>query len=362
MTLRPTWSLLSLLLLVTVCPASAAEPQLREDTASRYAQLVLKGVRQEYPNKLDHVMSDASQVLSPRALHPAFYGCFDWHSSVHGHWLLVRLLRQFPALPEAAAVRAVLDEHLSPAAIAVERAYLAQPNRKSFERSYGWAWLLKLSAELESWDSPEARRWAAALRPLADDFAARAKDFLPRQDYPIRTGVHPNTAYSLYLFLDFAEATKDTALESLVKQRARDYFLQDKAAPLGWEPSGEDFLSPSLEEAALLVRILPADEGRAWLQAFLPGLMAGDTLTPAKVSDRSDPKIVHLDGLNLSRARCLYSLARHLGAQHGSGAHFMRLGDLHAEASLPHVNSGNYEGDHWLATFALRLLLEREQR
>lgn len=338
---------------------SAQELRLDSAAASHFAALVLKGVRQEYPNKLDHVMSGPEQVLSPKVLHPAFYGCFDWHSSVHGHWLLVRVLREFPKIPEAGAIRSVLDEHLNPETIAAELAYLEQPNRRSFERTYGWAWLLKLAAELEAWDSPDAARWRAALRPLAEAFAVRVRDFLPRQDYPIRTGVHPNTAYSLSLVLDYAEAVHDQALAELVKQRARAYFLADREAPLSWEPSGEDFLSPSLEEAALMARLLPKAEVQVWLKAFVPGLMSGKALEPARVSDRSDPKIVHLDGLNLSRARCLYSLADVLPEKDLLRARFVALGDAHARASLPHIASGNYEGEHWLGTFAVRMLAAR---
>jgi hypothetical protein len=320
--------------------------------ASRFAQLTLRCVRQEYPNKLDHVMSDAGEVQPPRALHPAFYGCYDWHSSVHGHWMLVRLLRRFPELFEAADVRRVLDEHLAAPKVAAEVRYFGQPNRKSFERTYGWGWLLKLSAELRSWDSPDARRWAEALQPLADTVARAYLDFLPRQTYPIRTGVHPNTAFGLSLALDYAEAARDGKLGALIAERARTYFGKDRRAPLAWEPGGEDFLSPALEEAALMARILPAEAFRRWMNAFLPAL----ELTPAIVADRTDPKIVHLDGLNLSRARCLYALSAALGRPG-----LARLGDVHAQASLPFIASGSYEGEHWLGTFAVHMLDARGQ-
>ncbi len=320
--------------------------------ASHFAKLALKCVRQEYPNKLDHVMSGAQEVQSPRALHPSFYGCYDWHSSVHGHWMLARLLRKFPELPEAADIRAVLDEHLAPQPVAAEVAYFGQPNRKSFERTYGWAWLLKLQAELRSWDSPDARRWAGALQPLADTVVGAYLNFLPRQTYPIRTGVHPNTAYGLSLALDYAEAARDDKLGALIAERVRTYFAKDTGAPLKWEPGGEDFLSPSLEEAALMARILPAATFRGWMNAFAPSLK----LTPAIVSDRTDPKIVHLDGLNLSRARCLYALSKALRRPALS-----RLADTHAQASLPFIASGSYEGEHWLGTFAVQLMDAREQ-
>lgn len=339
--------------------ASAQELELGPAEASHFAALVLKGIRQEYPNKLDHTMEGPEQVLSPKTLHPAFYGCFDWHSSVHGHWLLVRVLREFPSIPEAGAIRAALDEHLNERTIGAELAYLGQGQRKSFERTYGWAWLLKLQAELESWDNPDAARWRAALRPLAEAFAARVRDFLPRQDYPIRTGVHPNTAFSLSLILDYAEAAHDEALATLVKERARGYYQADRDAPIAWEPSGEDFLSPSLEEAALMGRILSGAEAQSWLESFLPALTKGGSLSPAKVSDRTDPKIVHLDGLNLSRARCLYELAARLPADAPGRAALIGLGDAHARASLPHIASGSYEGEHWLGTFAVHMLSAR---
>jgi hypothetical protein len=320
--------------------------------ASHFARLALKCVRQEYPNKLDHVMNGAQEVQSPRALHPAFYGCYDWHSSVHGHWMLAKLLRRFPQLPEAGDVRAVLDEHLAPEPVAVEVLYFGQPNRKSFERTYGWAWLLKLQAELRSWDSADARRWADALQPLADTVTRAYLDFLPRQTYPIRTGVHPNTAYGLSLALDYAQVMHDERLGALIAERARTYYAKDVDAPLKWEPGGEDFLSPALEEAALMARILPGSQFRGWMKAFLPAVK----LTPAIVSDRTDPKIVHLDGLNLSRARCLYALSGALRRPV-----LAQLGDTHARASLPHIASGSYEGEHWLGTFAVQMMDAREQ-
>ena len=325
---------------------------LDASAASHFAQLALKCARQEYPNKLDHVMSGEQEVLPPRTLHPAFYGCYDWHSSVHGHWMLVRLLRRFPQLPEAAEIRRVLDEHLTAQPIAVEVAYFGQPNRKSFERTYGWGWLLKLQAELRAWDAPDARRWAEALQPLADTVTAAFLNFLPRQTYPIRTGVHPNTAFGISLALDYAQAVNDERLGALIAERARTYFGKDTAAPLKWEPGGEDFLSPALEEAALMARVLSPADFRGWMKAFLPAL----ALTPAIVSDRTDPKIVHLDGLNLSRARCLYALSAALRKPA-----LAQLGDTHAQASLPFIASGSYEGEHWLGTFAVHMLDAREQ-
>jgi hypothetical protein len=319
--------------------------------AGRFARLALKCVRQEYPNKPEHVMNGPAEVLSPRALHPAFYGCYDWHSCVHGHWMLVRLLQKFPELQEAAEIRALLDENLAPDRIAAELAYLDKPNRKSFERTYGWAWLLELSAELHAW--PEAARWSRNLQPLADRLAAALEDFLPRQNYPIRTGVHPNTAFGLSLALDYARAVGDAKLEALIAERAQAYFGKDRDAPIRWEPGGEDFLSPVLEEAALMAKLLPPANFRTWLRGFLPKL---PKLAPAQVLDRTDPKLVHLDGLNLSRARTLNLIAAALGAKDPRYATLRKLADAHAEASLPYVASGSYEGEHWLATFAVQML------
>jgi hypothetical protein len=336
-------------LLAVTLTAAPPDLTLDEAAASRFVQLALKCVGREYPNKLDHVMNDASEVQSPRALHPSFYGCFDWHSAVHGYWMMARLLHRFPALPEAARIRAALDESLQPANIAVEVAYWKKPNRKNFERTYGWAWLLKLSAELKSF--PEAKRWDAALQPLADTVVEALHAFLPKQTYAIRTGVHPNTAFSLSLIRDYARAAKDDQLAALVDERALNYFGKDRDAPLRWEPGGEDFLSPSLEEAALMSKVLPHKDYARWARGFFPGLLKSGKLETAVVSDRTDPKIVHLDGLNLSRARALYTIGAALGDKR-----LTALGDKHARATLPHIASGSYEGEHWLATFAVQML------
>jgi len=327
-------------------------PGLSPGEASRYARITLGCVRREYPAKMDHVLLGPEDLLSPRSLHPAFHGCFDWHSAVHGHWMLARLLRAFPDLPEAPAIRALLDEHLAPDPIAAEVAYFHRPGQLGFERTYGWAWLLKLAAELMA--APAARNWSAALRPLAEVVAGRFRAFLPRLACPVRSGVHPNTAFSLSLALDYARAGGDGDLEQLLTRRARGYYLRDRRAALASEPGGEDFLSPSLEAAALMGRILPAVSFRAWLTGYLPERMPG----PVQVSDRSDPKLVHLDGLNLSRARALLEVARALGGHDPRRPALERAARRHAGAALPHVGSGDYGGDHWLATFAVRLLLE----
>ena len=335
---------------------------LNAAAASRFARIALGCVGREYPNKPDHVMNSGADAQGPKVLHPAFFGCFDWHSSVHGHWMLLRLLKQFPDLPEAAEIQAVLDAHLAQGPIALEVAYLDAPGRKSFERTYGWAWLLKLDADLRDWDDPRARAWSGALRPLSDRIAKAFGDFLPRLTYPIRSGVHPNTAYSLSLALDYAEAARDAPFAKLIRERSFAWFAPDRDCPLAYEPSGEDFLSGCLEEAALMRRVFPdAAAFRAWLPRFAPRIFSKDGLTPAIVSDRTDPRIVHLDGLNLSRARSLYGIASGLDSMDPRREALIALADRHAKASLPHIASGNYEGEHWLATFAVHMLEGRKK-
>jgi hypothetical protein len=333
--------------------------KLDEREASHFAALALKCVRREYPNKLDHLLDEESQVKSPRALHPAFYGCFDWHSSVHGHWLLARLLRLYPRLPEARGIREALNANLTPENVHVEADYFRQKDRASFERTYGWAWLLKLAEELRDSDDEDARRWSRALRPLVDLIVEKYESFLPKQTYPIRTGVHPNTAFGLSFALDYARAAGDQKLAALVEERARAYYLNDADYPAAWEPGGEDFLSPALTEADLMRRVLPGAEFAAWFHKFLPRVGAGQPaslLRPATVSDRSDPKIVHLDGLNLSRAWCMRNIAAALPASDPARRFLFDAADAHARDALGNVASGNYEGEHWLATFAVYLL------
>jgi hypothetical protein len=339
--------------------ARSGVTELTEQQASHFAALALKCVTKEYPNKLDHVVDDASQVQSPRALHPAFYGCYDWHSCVHGHWLLARLLRLYPALPEAREIRAALDANLTAQNIQAEISYFAQKDRQSFERTYGWAWLLKLAEELKSFDDMDARRWSQALQPLAELVAGKYVGFLPKQTYPIRTGVHPNTAFGLSFALDYARAVHDRQLAALVEERARNYYGRDANYPAAWEPGGEDFLSPALTEADLMRRVMRPAEFARWFHKFLPGLAGGEPRTllrPATVSDRSDPKLVHLDGLNLSRAWCMRSVADALPAADPARSRLLSASDAHARDALAHVASGNYEGEHWLATFAVYLL------
>ncbi|RMG60574.1 MAG: DUF2891 domain-containing protein [Bacteroidetes bacterium] len=330
---------------------------LTEAGASHLAGLALKCLQQPYPNKISHVLNDSSDAQTPQQLHPAFYGCFDWHSAVHGHWMLVRLLRAFPQLPEAAEIRRKLEENLQPAHIAGEIAYLQAPGRKGFERMYGWAWLLQLALELESWtEDAQAQRWGEALRPLADTVAALYLDFLPRQVYPIRVGEHTNTAFGLSMAWDYAAYRGLAALQAQIRESALQYYGMDQGCPADWEPNGADFLSPCLEEANLMARVLEGEAFAGWYGAFLPGLPA--TLrTPATVSDRTDGKLVHLDGLNLSRAWCMQQIAGRLPAGSVEAGSLRALARRHIEATLPHIADGNYEGEHWLASFAVYALL-----
>ena len=337
----------------------AEELSLTKSEASHFAQLALKCVTKEYPNKPDHTLNDSNEVKGPRSLHPAFYGRFDWHSSVHGHWMLVRLLRLFPDLPENAQIRTALNANLSAENIAVEVAYLRQANRQSFERTYGWAWLLKLAQVLNGWTDADGRLWASNLQPLADSLAQNYLRFLPKQTYPIRTGVHPNTAFGMAFAWDYATAKGNKSLLTLIEERSRTYFGNDVNYPASWEPGGEDFFSPALIEADLMRRVLKPAEFEPWFHRFLPGVAKGEPeslLHPALVTDRSDPKLVHLDGLNLSRAWCLRSIAAALPENDPARKIMAQAATQHAQDGLLHVASGNYEGEHWLASFAVFLL------
>ena len=319
--------------------------QLTPDLADRFAGIALGHADREYPNKLDHVLAGPSDSSGPRELHPVFYGSFDWHSCVHGYWMLAHLYRRFPAMPQAPAVRALFDGHLVPDRVAGECAYLDRGGARGFERPYGWAWLLKLAGELKLHDTPEGRAWSAALQPLADAFAARFLAFLPLATYPVRAGVHSSTAFAVRLALDYP----DDRLRVVLMEAARRWYMQD-ADCQAWEPGGDEFLSPALIEAECMRAALPGDEFSAWFARFLPRLHRGEPatlFTPATVSDRSDGKIAHLDGVNLSRAWCWRALAEYTPDPAAS----RRTAQAHIDASLPHV-SGDYVGEHWLASFA----------
>ena len=340
-------------------PNAFAQNSLTQAQASHFAKLALKCVQKEYPNKPDHTINDGDDVRNPRAMHPAFYGCFDWHSTVHGHWMLVHLLKMFPSLPETRDIRSALNSNLSEKNIAGEVAYLKQANRASFERTYGWAWLLKLAEELHGWNDEDGKRWSRNLQPLADAFVEKYLAFLPKQNYPIRTGVHPNTAFGLAFALDYARAVGDPKLTVLIVERSHAYFRRDVNYPGAWEPGGEDFFSPALMEADLMRRVMPKAEFAAWFHRFLPGLSRNQPkqiLQPAVVTDRTDPKLVHLDGLNLTRAWCMRSIAAGLPVNDPARKILAHSAVAHANAALPFIASGNYEGEHWLASFAVFML------
>lgn len=354
-----TLSTIVLSMLLLSLPAWSAPDgeglELTRSQASNLAALPLKGLGQEYPNKLDHVTNDRGDVRSPRSLHPAFYGSYDWHSCVHGHWMLVRLLKTYPDLPEAEAIRTILRENLTAENIQMEVAYLQQPGRKTFERPYGWGWLLKLAEELHTWTDPEGQEWAANLAPLAEDIVGRYLDFLPRQTYPIRSGVHSNTALGLTFALDYARAVDNAELETLVMERSLDYYGADVDYPAAWEPGGDHFLSSALTEADLMWRVLPRAQFREWFHRFMPEIPAA-ILVPAQVADRSDPKIVHLDGLNLSRAWAMRGIAAALAEDDPTRQILLASAHRHGAEALGHVASGDYAGEHWLASFAVYLL------
>jgi hypothetical protein len=328
------------------------------EQASGLAAPALHCIQKPYPYKPGNVLVDDSTLLPPRVQHPAFYGCFDWHSSVHGHWTLVKLLKEFPELPEGDEIRAKLEENLSAENIAVETDFFYSEGNKTFERTYGWAWLLKLSLELDTWNDPLGIELAQNLKPLSDSLVEKYLAFLEILPYAIRVGEHTNTAFGLSFALDYADHAGKQELKDLIEERARDFYLKDRECPLSWEPSGFDFISPCLMEADLMSRVLENEEYRSWVKEFLPGILtpAQFNLSPAKVTDRSDPKIVHLDGLNFSRAWCLY----HISEKLDGAVHLQELAVQHLNTSIPYIATGNYEGEHWLASFAVFALYSME--
>jgi hypothetical protein len=352
------------LLCASATVAAEARGNIDEATAARFAGLALDCAHREYPNKIAHVLSGDDDVAPPRELTPAFFGCYDWHSSVHGHWLLARLARQYPEAEFADAARAALARSLTAANIASEVAYLEGAGRVSFERPYGLAWLLQLAAELDEWDDPRAREWRAALAPLEHVAAARIRAWLPKLTYPIRVGEHYQTAFAFGLIWDWAQQTDDRGMVDLLRARSLDYYQGDRDCPLEWEPSGHDFLSPCLAEADLLRRMLGPDEFARWLDGFLPQIPrdGSDWLEPAVVSDRSDPKLAHLDGLNLSRAWMLEGIAAGLPPDDTRRPALSAAAREHATAGLAGVTGEHYEGGHWLGSFATYLTTRRGLR
>lgn len=337
----------------------AVSKMLTDEQAASLAGLALKGLDQEYPNKPANVLAGPTDVRSPREMCPAFYGCFDWHSSVHGHWMLVRLLKVQSGFSRDQEIRDRLDQHLTLANIQAETRHFQQPEHKSFERLYGWAWYLRLVAELHTWDDPQGQMWRANLRPLEDHLVAATLEFLPKQAYPIRTGVHPNTAFGLAQIRDYAVAVGNPALIDLIDRRARDYYLADQNYPIEYEPSGEDFFSAALNEADLMRRVLPAAEFEAWFAGFIPDLgrpAVKKFLTPVAVSDITDGKLVHLAGLNFNRAWTLRGIASGLPADSPDRNRLDQAATEHTQAGLQYVFTGDYAGEHWLGTFAIYVL------
>ena len=331
-------------------------------TATRFAALALDCVHREYPNKIAHVLQSDADALAPRELTPAFYGCFDWHSAVHGHWLLARLARRFPATDLAGRARAALARSLTEENVAGEVRYLEGEGRATFERPYGLAWLLQLAADLGAWPDDEARRWSVALEPLERLAASRLAEWLPKLSHPIRMGEHSQTAFAFGLALDWARSRERRELAGLIEKRTRELYLADRGCPIAFEPSGQDFLSPCLAEADLVRRIVEPPDFAAWLGAFLPGLPldgSDDWLAPAVVTDPADGKLVHLDGLNLSRAWMLEGIASGLPEGDPRIPALLASAEVHGRSGLASVRAEHYEGGHWLASFAVYLVTRR---
>ena len=350
--------------LLFIANATAADSTAEFDikAAERFASLAFACVHKEYPNKLSHVLNSDADVAPPRRLTPAFYGCYDWHSSVHGHWLLVRLVRTFHDAPFAAPASEALRNSLTAENIAQEAAYLRATGRASFERPYGLAWLLQLVAELREWEDPEAQQMAANLHPLEQAALERLKDWLPKLSHPVRIGEHDQTAFALGLMLDYARGTGDAKFAELVESKARQFYLSDKNCPLAYEPSGEDFLSPCLGEADVMRHVLPSRDFARWLRTFLPQISSSASnkwLQPVVSPDPSDPKLAHLDGLNLSRAWMLEGIATGLPKGDKRLPTIMAAAEEHRRAGLAAVTGKHYEGGHWLGSFAVYLVTRR---
>jgi len=338
---------------VTTSESIQDTPKLNLEVANTLVELPLHCMNVEYPNRLSQTLGSDDDLKSPTDLHPAFYGCFDWHSAVHGHWSLVSLLKQFPNMDKADEVKERLLNNISKENIETEIQYFFGEHNKSFERTYGWAWLLKLAEELHTWDAPIARDLETNLQPLTDLIIEKYIEFLPKLNYPLRVGTHSNTAFGLSFAYDYAETVNNDALKTAISERAKYFFLNDKNCPMIWEPSGSDFLSPCLEEAALMKRLLPKAEFKIWLNDFLPELKNKDySLEVGLVSDRTDGQLVHLDGVNFSRAWSLNKIAKGLPEY----SHLKFVANKHINYSLPSIVGDSYEGGHWLGSFAIYAL------
>lgn len=332
-------------------------PQLNLEQANYLGQLPLHCLETEYPNKMGHVTASPEDQKRPTVQHPVFYGCFDWHSAVHGYWSAITLIKNFPELDQREELLQKIQRNLTEENIQVEIAYLNTKDNTSFERTYGWAWLLKLQQELDSWDSKEGEKLSQILQPLSDVIAKRYVEYLPKLNYAIRVGEHSNTAFGMAFAYDYAVHAQNEVLKTTIEAKAKDFYLSDKGCPISWEPSGYDFLSPCLEEVDIMRRILPAALFHSWVKDFLPEIEKGLLdIQIGKVTDRTDGKLVHIDGLNLSRAWVLYGLA----AQYPQYGNLTEIADAHMTNTLPNLAADDYAGGHWLGTFAIYALQNAE--
>lgn len=324
--------------------------------AEKIFKLPVHCIEVEYPNKLGQVIASPSDLKSPKELRPVFYGCFDWHSAVHGYWSIVKLLKDYPELDKSGEVRAVLNKNITEENVSIESAFFQDFNNRNFERTYGWAWLFQLQSELYTWNDTDAERWHQILKPLTDILVAKYEEYLPKLNYAIRTGQHDNTAFGLSLSMDYARHIGDKKFEKLIIHHAERLYMKDKNCNISYEPGGNDFLSPCLEEALLMSKVLDTEKYQTWLKDFLPEIFNSNfSLEPGRVSDRTDGHLVHLDGLNFSRASCLYSIAKKLPQL----THLKIIADNHLKYSLNNITDDDYMGSHWLGTFALYALMNR---
>jgi len=360
--IKPTFILISCFASLAAAGAGTnSRPflELTREAAEDLSQLSLECIHKPFPNKPGHVLLSEEDVETPMEYRPAFYGCFDWHSAVHGHWTLVQLLKDFPEMENAEVIREKLSMSLTVEKLRVELEYFQTPGRESFQRMYGWAWFLRLAKTLYEWDDPDARVWYAAVKPLAEHLVQLTTEFLPKQTYPIRRGVHPNTAFALSFAWDYAVAVGDTVFQQAIREAAMRYFAADQNYPAHYEQGGDNFFSPSLTEANLMHRILDPITYSDWLNDFLPGILKrepANLFEPAYVSDRTDGFIVHLDGLNLSRAWCMAEIAAALPKGDERKSVLIESASIHLTSALPEIATGNYEGEHWLASFAVYAL------
>ena len=336
--------------------SKTGEPSLKLELAEaqKIIELPMHCLTVEYPNKLGQVLASANELKSPKELRPIFYGCFDWHSSAHGYWSVVKLVKQFPELDSDNKIASLLTEVFTEENVDIEKSFFDQPHNKNFERTYGWAWFFKLQEELYTWnENPKSKQWYQTLKPLEDVFVERYLEYLPKLNYPIRTGTHDNTAFGMALSLEYAETVGNTKLKDAIVKKAKVLFTNDKDCPITYEPSGHDFLSPCLQEAWLMSKVLSTADYKTWLQQFLPQLFDESfDLKVGEVSDRTDGHLVHLDGLNFSRATCLFQIAKKLPEL----KHLNAVGVKHFNAAFPNISNDDYMGSHWLGSFALQAL------